>query len=381
MKYWRGYICAALFAALAWALTTFAQAHGTLVDAIYPYASRLIQTSLASWTVSADFCLWQLLLIVACIVLLASIVAMILLRWNFVQWLGWLLAGCTIISSLNVAIYGLNYYTGPLSEDIRLQETDCTVSELAEATGYFLDIANELSTQVPRNSDGTVNYPAFADLAAMAADGFDDLTYRQYLSVFAGSSLPVKELGWADRFTARGVTGLTVSLTGEAAVNPQMPAAAMPYVMCREMCHRMCIAQEADANLGAFLACDANSDPIFRYAGYMMAFRFCYNALVEVGTSTARVSANELFAGMNYWLLQDLNTYGQFFSNTQAVNGSDALLCVDDNTNLESNSQVADLLVSWYVQEIYLPAHQEEVQIFDPTDKTQVDLSENPTGG
>ena len=39
---------------------------------------------------------------------------------------------------------------------------------------------------------------------------------------------------------------------------------------------------------------------------------------------------------------------------------------------------VVDLLVSWHIQEIYLPAHQEEEQAFDPLDKNQVDISGLP---
>ena len=39
------------------------------------------------------------------------------------------------------------------------------------------------------------------------------------------------------------------------------------------------------------------------------------------------------------------------------------------------------LLVSWYIQEIYLPAHKEEIPQFDPLDKNQVDLSGLPNAG
>ena len=79
MKYWRGFICAALFLVLTWALTTFAQAHTALIDMIYPYSARLIQTFLADWTAGVSFCLWQLIVVVLVVVALASIVAMIVL--------------------------------------------------------------------------------------------------------------------------------------------------------------------------------------------------------------------------------------------------------------------------------------------------------------
>jgi len=175
-----------------------------------------------------------------------------------------------------------------------------------------------------------------------------------------------------------------MGLTGEAAVNPDTPVMALPFVMCHEMCHRMCIAQERDANLGAFLACDANSDPIFRYSGYFMAFRYCYNSLVAVGTSTANNAASRIYDGINDKLMQDLTTYREYYAanqNDKATNiansVNDAYIKTSgDESGVKSYGEVTDLLVSWHIQEIYLPAHKEEVIVFDPLDKNQIDLSD-----
>lgn len=385
MKYWRGYICAAVFAALTVALMTFAKSHTALVDMVYPYATRLIQTSLTDWTGGVDFCLWQLLAVLLVVVGLASLVAVIILRWNLFQWLGWVLAACSFLFMLHTGIYGLNSNAGPLSEDIRLKEADFTVTELAEATGYFLEIANELSLQVPRGTDGNVNYPDFDTLAGMAGEGFEYLTQEKYYAVFAGSTKPVKQLDWADMYSSMGITGVSMPLTGEAAVNPQTPVVSMPFVMCHEMCHRMCIALERDANLGAFLACDAHSNPIYRYSGYFMAFRYCYNALYSVGTATARAAASQLYASIGPEMLKDMQQYDEFFrshhdetASNVADTVNDAYIKVSgDESGVKSYSEVSDLLVSWYLQEIYLPAHQEEIIPWDPTDKDQVDLREN----
>lgn len=384
MKYWRGYIAAGLMAALTWGLMTFAQAHGSLVDMVYPYMTRLIQTSLAGWSGGIEVCLWQLLAVLLLVVLLASIVVMIVLRWNFVQWLGWVLAGASALFMLHTGVYGLNSHAGPLSEDIRLNVTEYTVTELAEATTYFRDIAGYLSHQVPRSGDDTPDYPEFQELAEMAGEGFEKLTYEQYLPVFAGSTVPVKELGWADLYTSMGITGVTMGLTGEAAVNPQTPVVAQPFIMCHEMAHRMCINLERDANLAGFLACDANSSPIFRYSGYFMAFRYCYNALASIGTTSANAAASEIRAGIDPVMQADLDAYNEFFFTNQnqfatnlATSANDSYIKVSgDESGVKSYEEVHDLLVSWYIQQIYLPAHKDEEIVFDPTDKTQVDLTD-----
>ena len=387
MKYWRGYLIAALCVALTGALTAFAAAHTSLVDMVYPYMTRLIQTDLAEWTAGIDTCLWQLLAVLLVVVALASVAVMIILRWNPVQWLGWVLAGASFLWLLHTGIYGLNSHAGPLAEDIRLNVTEYTVTELAEATTYFRDIADELSRQVPRKADGTPDYPTFAQMAEQAGDGFRELTYEKYLAVFAGSTQPVKELGWADLYTSMGITGVAMPLTGEAAVNPQTPVVAIPFVMCHEMSHRMCIALERDANMAGFLACDANSDPIFRYSGYFMAFRYCYNALVSIGTTTAYAAAEKIYAGIGELMMQDLTYYREFFNahrdenaSNLATSANDTYIKVSgDESGVQSYNEVHDLLVSWYIQEIYLPAHKDEEIVFDPLDKNQVDLTDSTT--
>ena len=385
MKYWRGYLVAAVFAAVTWVLTTFGETHKALVDMIYPYVTRLIQDFLAGWCSGVDFCVWQLVVVLLGVLLLASIVVMIILKWNLFQWLGWVLSCVSLVYMLHVGVYGLNYYAGPLAEDIRLKVTEYTVTELVEATTYFRDQANELAGQVPRDHDNYVDYPSFQELALMAEDGFKTLTYEENLSVFAGTTLPVKELGWKDMYTSMGITGVSMGLTGEAAVNPDTPAMALPFVMCHEMCHRMCIAQERDANLGAFLACNANADPIFRYSGYFMAFRYCYNSLVTVGTSTATAAAERIYSGIGDLLMQDLNAHREYYAihqNDKASSFADTvndayIKTSGDESGVKSYGEVTDLLVSWHIQEIYLPAHKEEDKVFDPLDKNQIDLRDN----
>ena len=388
MKYWRGYIVTALLVTVTTVLMSFSKAHSTLVDMIYPYVTRLIQTSMASWVSGAEFCLWQLLVVLLGVLLLASIVLMIILRWNPIQWFGWVLASASFLFFLHTGFYGLNTYAGKLSDDIRLNETKYTTTELVETATYFRDIANELAIQVPRNTDGTPNYPSFKELAEMAENGFDHLVYNKNYSVFAGSTVPVKELGWADMYTSMGITGIHMPLTGEAAVNPQTPVVALPFVMCHEMSHRMCISIERDANMGAFLACDANDSVIFRYSGYFMAFRYCYNALIAENTSASKAAAETLLAGANDSLRQDLSHYKQFFASKKDQAASDLANTLNDtyikvsgDTNgTSSYNEVTDLLVSWYTQEIYLPAHKDEEVVFDPFDKDQVNNSQ-PAGG
>ena len=109
MKYWRGYLTAAIFAALTWLLMAFGQRFTVLVDMVYPYVMRTLQNILVEWSSGVDFNLWQLGLIALGVVGLASVVLMIVMKWNPVQWLGWVLAVAAGLYMCHTLLYGLNY--------------------------------------------------------------------------------------------------------------------------------------------------------------------------------------------------------------------------------------------------------------------------------
>lgn len=383
MKYWFGYLVAGILAAITWALTQMAAKYTTLVDRIYPYLTRTIQNFLAQWSGGVDFLVWQLAVVLLIVAVLASLVLVIVLRKNLIQWLGWVLSGAMLIWLLHTGAYGLNYYAGPLADDLRLNVSEYTLQELEETTIYYRDQANALAAQMDRDSSGDLVFPDFDALAAQAGDGFETLTYDRSFSVFAGDTTPVKELGWADMYTSMGITGVTMPLTGEAAVNARIPVVALPFTMCHEMAHRMCIAVERDANFAAFLACSFNEDPVFQYSAYFMAYRYCYNALASVDGQEAAVAAARIAAGVEDQLAHDLNGYSTFFWENQSESATNLANTVNDayiktsgdESGVRSYGQVTDLLVSWHIQQIILPAQEDDAEEkFDPYDEDQVDL-------
>ena len=384
MKYWRGYLVAAILGAITLGLTTLASKYSILVDMVYPYLTRTVQSFLATWSGGVDFCVWQVALVLLLVTVLSSLVLLLVLRWNFVQWLGWVLTGVMLVVFLHTGIYGLNYYAGPLANDIRLTVSEYTLQELQDATVYYRDLANQLADQMPRDDQGQLTYSSFSQLAQQAGEGFDVLTYEECYSVFAGSTDPVKELGWADMYTSMGITGMTMPITGEAAVNPQTPSVGLPFTMCHEMAHRMCIATERDANFAAFLACRANTSEEFQYSAYFMAYTYCYNALASVNSTEAAISSARIAAGVNDNFARDLNAYFDFFTANYdekagafADTVNDTYLKASGNEGgITSYGEVCDLLVSLYIQEVVLPAEEEDAKsTFDPYDETQVDLS------
>ena len=377
MKYWRGYLTAAIFGLISWVLMQFAQRYSTLVDMVYPYVTRSVQGFLTAWTSGFDFCVWQIAVLVFAVIVLATLVLVFVFKGSLVQWLGWVLAAVSIVFCLHTGVYGLNYYAGPIEDDLRLDMVDYTQSELEEAAEFFRDKANTIAVQLPRDEQGIVKYSSFEELAERAGTGFRNLVLDRSFSIYGGDYTPVKALGWADMYSSMGITGFACFLTGEAAVNPQIPAISQPFTICHEMAHRMCVAHEDAANFSAYLACEASVSREYQYSGYFMAFRYCYNALYSVDPA----AATRILSGCVNELKWDLDNYINFFSSKKDEQAADVANTVNDtylkvsgeSEGIASYGSVCDYLVNWYLSE-YAEETVEEQQ-FDPFDETQVDLT------
>ena len=375
MKYWRGYLAAAILGAFTWVLIQMGQKYTTLVDMVYPYVTRSVQSFLTAWTGGFDFLVWQTAVIFLAIGLIAALVLVFIFKLKVIRWLGWALTAIAAVVLLHTGIYSLNQFSGPIEDDLRLDMLDYTQSELEAATVFYRDKANSLSDKISRDEQGQPAFAEFETLAEMTGAGYQKLTRERSFSIFGGDYTPVKKLGWAGIYSALGKTGVTVPLTGEAAVNPNIPDQGIPFAMAHEMAHRLCIAREDDANFSAFLACAENADTEYQYSGYFMAYRFCITALESVDAAAAETIA----AGCSEALLADLEGYDRYFDENR---DEQMTLLVEEVADTyeeatEANElrygSVCDYLVNWHIDQYVVEEVVEEK--FDPFDESQVDLS------
>ena len=375
MKYWRGYLTAAILAAFTWVLIQMGQRYTSLVDMVYPYVTRSIQSFLTAWTGGFEFLVWQTAILFLIIVLIATLVLVFIFRAKIVRWLGWAVAAIMAVVLLHTGIYGLNQYAGPIEDDLRLNMVDYTQTELENATKFYRDKAMEQADKIARDENSDPDFGEFQALAELTGNGFRTLARERSFSVFGGDYTPVKKLGWAGLYTAQGKTGVTVALTGESAVNPNIPGYALPFAMAHEMAHRLCIARDDETNFSAFLSCAENESVEYQYSGYFMAYRFCIAALQSVDAG----AAEKIASGCSAELAADIEGYDRYFDENRDEQMTMLVTTVTDTyeeaTADESvrYSSVCDYLVNWHISEYTEP---EEVETkFDPFDESQVDLS------
>lgn len=316
---------------------------------IYPAISRKILSALAAFTAPVPFAVWEWVALGLFVWAIVSLV-LSLRKHHFVRWLSGVLEGVCIGVFLFVGIWGLNHFGPAIQEKMAFSVGETSVAQLKEATEYYLSVANELSTQVPRDKNGLFGPGKFEDLAKQAGNGYQTLA-KQY-DLFDGSTVRVKKLTSSYFFGKMGITGIFVDFTGESCVSTKTFAASVPFTMCHEIGHRMAIAAENEANFAAFLACDASDSVIFRYSGYYEAFSYCFSALSKADPD----AAGQVWAQVNEWVAADrtgaYHHYEQVTSETaekisDTVNDT-YLKAFSQSSGVQSYGEVADLLIAWY---------------------------------
>lgn len=217
-----------------------------------------------------------------------------------------LLGAAALIYALLCWLWGIAYYSAPLSELSGIEAERVSVEELKEVTLYFAEAANEASGQTQRDENGVFT----CDLSRILTESsalYDELPVE--FEFLEGSHLNAKALVFSELLSHMNFTGFFFPYTGEANVNVHSPQCYIPSTVAHELAHQRGINQEQDANIIAIMVCMESKDDDFRYSGALLAYLHLSNALyrasyddwVEVRATLNDAVLNDLAANNEYW--------------------------------------------------------------------------------
>lgn len=190
---------------------------------------------------------------------------------------GFLLAASGWIYLTFLGVWGLQYQRPTWAQERQLDLRPPRPEELLFLFHKTVDSATAARASLPLDERGEVSYPEGLDpLLAQAALGFAALSPRTGV---APPPAALKKAWLSPLLTRLGVTGIYIPWTGEPHWNSQYTHAALPFVACHELAHAAGYAREDEANLLGWLACRAHPDPLFRYAGELIALSYILGPL------------------------------------------------------------------------------------------------------
>ena len=226
-----------------------------------------------------------------------------------------------------------------------------TTEELTAVCRDLSEACNKVADEVIRDENGYMVVDE--DLkdrvrTAMAALGVDYPELGGFYPRPKGVLIS-RAMSYAD------LAGIYSIFTVEANYNRDMTDYNLPFTMCHELSHLKGVMPENEANFIGFLACIRSGDADLRYSGLLTAWIYCGNELYKRDHDTWTV----LYDALDERVRADLADNTAFWNRykgpvreaSREINDS-YLKALGLESGFESYSEVVDLIISWYVQQV-----------------------------
>ncbi len=191
-----------------------------------------------------------------------------------------LLCGASAMAAAFTLLWGFHFARLPFAEAARFPAPEEDSGELAALCDALLDDALALRAQAAEDEGGcyAVAEP-LPELLARVPEAYDALA--ESYPFIAGRYAAPKLLSYGEAFSRMQIMGIFIPYTGEALLNPRIPASQLAHTAAHEAAHQRGFAREAEADFVGYLACVASGDPGMAYSGTLTMLRYAALSLGE----------------------------------------------------------------------------------------------------
>ncbi len=203
----------------------------------------------------------------------------------------------------------MEYYRYPISGIPQYSEILEDSSKYEDIATYFQDDFNTIAKSFEYDEKGLLIRPYSIDkLNQIMLDEFKVFDKDDYYTKKTTKAKEMPLLGLIYR--ELGITGVAFAPTGEANVNPYIPAGEYAFTLAHEIAHTKGIIREDDANLVASYICLNSEDEYLRYSGYVYTIYslkylvLCTNddeVIKNYNNGFSNLVLNDSKARSNYW--------------------------------------------------------------------------------
>lgn len=190
---------------------------------------------------------------------------------GFYSFFAWILVAVALVMTLNCFIL---YHASTFSEKyFGVDKEEYGYEDLVELRNAVVEKCNELSRQIPRQSDGTIVYRG--DMTEVARRTMQKLgeTYDGLKGYYPSP----KPLAGSDFLSQQYMCGYYFPFSMEANYNSVMYVMNKPSTFCHELAHLKGYIYEDEANFISYLACIQSDDIYFEYSGYLSVLYYLDN--------------------------------------------------------------------------------------------------------
>ncbi len=249
-----------------------------------------------------------------------------------------------------VFTFGSGYHTTKIEDKLGLNREGITPNELYLATEAVANELNELSIQISYDENGASVLPySYNELSEKICDAYYNLSSKTGL--FNSFNSRVKPILLSKPMTYTHISGVYISLTGEANINTNYPDYIVVSSSAHEMAHQRGIAREDESSFVGFLALISSDDPYLKYSAYLDVYSYLLsdlkNADSELYKSAKALTNSRVNGDMRAYSKQFEKYQDSLASNvTNSINNS-YLQANGDKNGTESYRLVSELVCAY----------------------------------
>ena len=196
-----------------------------------------------------------------------------------------------------VLSWGLHFARMPLADAAGLRVRPAGKIELSALCDALLNDALALRAQAREDAHGAFALPGTLDDLRGAIPAAYAALSSEY-PFLAGDYAPPKRAAYGRAFSEMRIMGIYIPFTGEALLNPGIPASQLAHTAAHEAAHQRGVAREAEADFVGYLACMAAGDPAIAYSGTLTMLRHAALTLSEADPDAYHALCARFSAGI-----------------------------------------------------------------------------------
>ena len=246
--------------------------------------------------------------------------------------------------------FASGYHTTPVSQRLEIDTDNITTNDMADALEYLTYELNELKKGVKYDENGaSIMEYSYAEMSEKISQAYKEMA-KDTNSVRTFNSR-VKPIILSEPMAYTHISGVYISITGEANINTAYSDYIIASTAAHEMAHQRGIAREDEASFVGFLSLSYSNDTYLKYSGYLNAYYYLLSDLNKSSPKTAK----EIYAKLDQEIKNDYNAYVKSFQKynnstaskvTEAVNNS-YLQVNGDKNGTESYNLVSKLVCAY----------------------------------
>jgi hypothetical protein len=260
---------------------------------------------------------------------------------------GWVLSVALLIY---MVAHGNNFYRMPTEELLGLDISGGTPQQLAEICADLAKKASAEREGLKEDENGVMTLSEDVR-KTLRQGGSGYLALQDEYPFLWGIVNNAKPVMLSYQWSYTGISGMYFPFLVEANINIDQPDSSIPWSVSHELAHTRGFAREDDSNFYAYLSNINNDSQDFRYSGYLMAYKYCSDALYDYDRQLWLEARAHCSEGM----LRDLKARAEYWKrfegrvNEMTTDANDAFLQAQGAPDgVQSYGRVVDLIIGYY---------------------------------